>query len=171
MHIFLVTQYFPPEIGASASRWGDYIQIMLSKGHRVTVLCEIPNYPYGKFFRGYNFRWIKKETINNNFIIYRSAVFCNDRSTTFKKLLHYLSFSFSAIINSMKVKNFDLLIISSPPIFVGLVGIFQKKMMKKDYWLDVRDLWPESIAALILQKVFYKVGKIIESSLYQMLKV
>ena len=168
MHIFLVTQYFPPEVGAAPSRWGDYVQIMLSRGHKVTVLCEIPNYPYGKFFSGYKFRWIKKETISKNFIIYRSAVFANDRSTSVKKLLHYLSFAFSSIINSFRVKKFDLLIISSPPIFIGFVGIIQKKIMKKDYWLDVRDLWPESIAALISTKksFFYKIGKKIESSLY-----
>ena len=131
MHIFLVTQYFPPEVGAAPSRWGDYVQIMLSRGHKVTVLCEIPNYPYGKFFSGYKFRWIKKETISKNFIIYRSAVFANDRSTSVKKLLHYLSFAFSSIINSFRVKKFDLLIISSPPIFIGFVGIIQKKNYEK----------------------------------------
>ena len=101
MHIFLVTQYFPPEVGAAPSRWGDYVQIMLSRGHKVTVLCEIPKLSIWQiFFSGYKFRWIKKETISKNFIIYRSAVFANDRSTSVKKLLHYLSFAFSSIINS-----------------------------------------------------------------------
>ena len=61
MHIFLVTQYFPPEVGAAPSRWGDYVQIMLSRGHKVTVLCEIPNYPYGKFFLDINFAGSKKK--------------------------------------------------------------------------------------------------------------
>jgi hypothetical protein len=38
MHVLLITQYFPPEIGAAATRWGDYVQILIKKGHRVTVL-------------------------------------------------------------------------------------------------------------------------------------
>ena len=40
MHVFIITQYFPPEIGASASRWGDYADILIKQNHEVTVLCE-----------------------------------------------------------------------------------------------------------------------------------
>ena len=94
MHVFLITQYYPPEIGASASRWGDYTDIMLNQGHKVTVLCEMPNYPYGKIFPGYKNVWKKKEVISENFTIIRSAVIANDRSTSLKKLLHYISFAF-----------------------------------------------------------------------------
>ena len=43
MHVLLITQYFPPEIGAAASRWGDYTEILVKKGYKVTVLCETPN--------------------------------------------------------------------------------------------------------------------------------
>ena len=53
MHVLLITQYFPPEIGAAASRWGDYVNILINQGHKVTVLCEMPNYPYGRFINGY----------------------------------------------------------------------------------------------------------------------
>ncbi|HIC83368.1 MAG TPA: glycosyltransferase WbuB, partial [Candidatus Marinimicrobia bacterium] len=49
MHVLLITQYFPPEIGAAATRWGDYVKILNSMGHRVTVLCEMPNYPLGEY--------------------------------------------------------------------------------------------------------------------------
>ena len=168
MHVFIITQYFPPEVGASASRWGDYTDIMLSKGHKVTVLCEMPNYPHGKIFSGYKNSWQKKEVISENFTIIRSAVIANDRSTSLKKLLHYISFAFVAIINAFKVKSYDLLIISSPPLFVGLVGLVLNKFKKKDYWLDVRDLWPESVASLLNGKksFYYKIGKKIESLIY-----
>ena len=33
MHVFIITQYFPPEIGASASRWGDYAEILIKQNH------------------------------------------------------------------------------------------------------------------------------------------
>ena len=144
MHVFLITQYFPPEVGASSVRWGDYCEILLSQGHKVTVLCETPNYPIGKIYRGYKRKFISEEIVSKNFRILRSAVIINDRSTTLKKLFQYISFMFTATINSTKVKNYDLIIISSPPLFVGLVGIFLKKFKNQKYWLDVRDLWPES---------------------------
>ena len=65
MHVFLITQYFPPEIGAAATRWGDYVKILNEMGHRVTVLCEMPNYPLGKYFPGYKRKWVKIEQDNN----------------------------------------------------------------------------------------------------------
>ena len=66
MHVFLITQYFHPEIGAAASRWGDYVKLLTEKGHKVTVLCEMPNYPQGKLFDGYKNEWFKKEIVSNN---------------------------------------------------------------------------------------------------------
>ena len=45
MKVLIITQYFPPEIGAAASRWGDYSRILSKNNHDVTVLCEVPNYP------------------------------------------------------------------------------------------------------------------------------
>ena len=51
MHVLLITQYFHPEIGAAASRWGDYTKILINQGHKVTVLCEVPNYQKGVFFQ------------------------------------------------------------------------------------------------------------------------
>ena len=45
MHFLIVTQYFPPETGALASRWGDFSQILADKNHKVTILCESPHYP------------------------------------------------------------------------------------------------------------------------------
>ena len=53
MHVLLITQYFHPEIGAAASRWGDYSKILIRQGHKVTVICEVPNYPSGKYYNGY----------------------------------------------------------------------------------------------------------------------
>ena len=62
MHILLITQYFHPEIGAAASRWGDYVKLLIKKGHKITVLCQMPNYPHGKIFDGYKNQWFKKFT-------------------------------------------------------------------------------------------------------------
>ena len=79
MHVFLITQYFPPEIGAAATRWGDYTDILVKQGHRVTVLCEMPNYPLGEYFPGYKRQWVKREYISPNLTIIRSFTWATDR--------------------------------------------------------------------------------------------
>ena len=169
MHVFIVTQYFPPEIGAAASRWGDFTQILLSQGHSVTVLCETPNYPRGQVLKGFKKKFVSEEEVSQNFKIIRSGVIINDRISSFKKLIHYISFALTATINSRRVKNYDLVIISSPPLFVGIVGLFLKRFKNHNFWLDIRDLWPESVASLVSGKnsMFYYLGKKLESVIYK----
>jgi glycosyltransferase involved in cell wall biosynthesis len=168
MHLFLITQYFHPEIGAAASRWGDYVKLLIDKGHKVTVLCEMPNYPKGKFFDGYKNEWFKKEIISNNLIIIRSGVWANNRKSTFKLLGNYLSFAFTGLINSFKIKNYDLVIISSPPLFVGIIAIVLKKIKKCTLFLDIRDIWPESVVALgsLRSNFLLKMGLWLEMKIY-----
>ena len=87
----------------------------------------------------------------------------------FKKIAHYLVFMFSAITNLKNIKNYDLLIVSSPPLFTGVIGLFVKKFYKKEFWLDVRDLWPDSAIALNQLKKgrMLKYGKALEILIYQ----
>ena len=54
MKILIISQYFPPEIGAAATRWSEYSNILQEMGHEVTILCEIPNYPTGIITEGYS---------------------------------------------------------------------------------------------------------------------
>ena len=113
--------------------------------------------------------FIQKKKINSNFTIIRTKAFASDRKTIFKKLCHYFVFMISAILNIGRIKNYDALIISSPPLFTGVVGIFVKKFYGKDYWLDLRDLWPDS--ALELEQInkgrLFRFGKILEAKIYE----
>ena len=169
MHVFIITQYFPPEIGASASRWGDYSEILIKQNHKVTILCESPHYPNSSYLTGYKNSWCTIEEISESLTILRSKAYASNRNTFYKKLIHYFVFMISSIINSNKVKNYDLLIISSPPLFTGVVGLFIKKFYKNDFWLDIRDIWPKSVLELgqIKKGILYKLGKKLESKIYR----
>ena len=127
MRVLLITQYFPPEIGAASSRWGDYIQILIKQGHKVTVLCEAPNYPKGIFYGGYKNPWYKKEIINENLTIIRSKAGVNNRKSMYNKLIHYLTFMISGIVNVNKINNYKFVIVSTPPLFTGIIGVFLQK--------------------------------------------
>ena len=172
MHVFIITQYFPPEIGASASRWGDYSDILLKQNHKVTILCEAPHYPNDSYFSGYTNTWIKVEKKSPNLTIIRSKAYASDRKNFIKKIIHYLVFMISACINFRKVKNFDLLIVSSPPLFTGVIGLLGNFFFKIDYWLDIRDLWPDSALELkqIKKGLLYKFGKKLEIQIYNAAK-
>ena len=172
MHVFIITQYFPPEIGASASRWGDYVNILIKQNHEVTVLCESPHYPHTKFYDGHANHWSNIEIKNTNLKVIRSKAYASNRKTFIKKIRHYLTFMFSAIVNSRKVKNYDLLIISSPPLFTGVIGLYIKFFQKKEYFLDIRDLWPDSALDLgqIKKGLIYRLGKKLELKIYKAAK-
>jgi len=172
MHVLLITQYFPPEIGAAATRWGDYVQILIQKGHSVTVLCEMPNYPLGLYFPGYKRQWVKRENVSPNLTIIRSFAWANNRSSAIKKLGHYLIFMLSGLINAFKLKNYDVLIISSPPLFVGVIGAIISKIKSIHFILDIRDLWPESVIVLgeVKSNWIINLGKKLESFIYSATK-
>ncbi len=169
MHVFIVTQYFPPEIGASASRWGDYAEILIKQNHTVTILCEAPHYPNSKFYKGYKNSWSQVEVKHPKLTIIRSKAYASDRKSFFKKIAHYFAFMFSAMMNSRKVNNFDILIISTPPLFTGLIGLFLNRFRKQNFWLDIRDLWPDSALELnqIKPGFLYRLGKKLESKIYE----
>ncbi len=169
MHVFIVTQYFPPEIGASASRWGDYADILIKQKHKVTVLCEAPHYPDKNYHFGYRNLWCDIEKKSPNLTIVRSKAYASDRKSFIKKLTHYLVFMVSGIINTKKVKDFDILIISSPPLFTGGIGLFLNFFRRKKYWLDIRDLWPDSALQLeqINNGILYRFGKVLELLIYR----
>ena len=169
MHVFLITQYFPPEIGAAATRWGDYTNILVKQGHRVTVLCEMPNYPIGRYFPGYKRQWVKREYISPNLTVIRSFTWATDRRSIIKKLGNYLIFMLSGLINALKIKNYDILIISSPPLFAGVIGAIIAKIKSIHFFLDIRDLWPESVKSLgeVKSRVLINLGRKLESFIYK----
>ena len=153
MHLFIISQYYPPETGALATRWGDYSKMLVDQNHKVTVLCESPHYPYENYYPGYKNSFFSLDNNDSNLSIIRTKAFASNRKSFIKKILHYLVFMFSAIFNLKKVNDYDILIISSPPLFTGVIGLYAKFFLKQNYWLDIRDLWPDS--ALELGQISY----------------
>ncbi len=171
MKILIISQYFPPEIGAAATRWGEYASILSSAGNQVTILCETPNYPTGIIVDGYSkFRTSYEESPVDGIQIIRVPVWANSRLTTVQRLGFYISFMVSAIIKALQLPSYDLVIVSSPPLFVGLVGVAIKMFKKSIVLLDIRDLWPESAEVLgeLNSKAMIHVGHFMEKLIYRM---
>ncbi len=144
MKILLVTQYFWPE----NFRVNDFAITLKDEGHEITVLTGIPNYPEGRFFKGYGFLNKRIEDFHGIKII-RVPLVPRGKGSSFRLILNYISYaitaSWAAFFYSGKV---DCVFVAQySPITVALPAIIIKKIKKKPMVMWVQDLWPESISA------------------------
>ena len=166
MRILIVTQYFWPEI----FRINDMALGLKERGHEVAVLTSIPNYPEGKFFQGYSFFGTSKE-IWNGITIYRSSQFPRGNNNSILLSLNYLSF---VIFATWKVlwlpKKFDrILVYQVSPIFQIIPALFAAWRFDKPLFVNVQDLWPETLASTRQGKnpLLLKVVNAISDYLYR----
>lgn len=144
--ILLVTQYFYPENFKS----NDIAFELTKKGYSVSVLTGIPNYPSGKFFKGYGLFRKRIETIQG-VKVYRALLFPRLNGSGLFLALNYLSWAFFASIWAFFLaltKSYDLIIVHEPsPITQGIPAVLLKKIKKIPLYFWVLDLWPESLVS------------------------
>jgi hypothetical protein len=122
MRILFVSQYYPPEIGALAARASELCQFWANAGHEVSVLTVFPNYPHGiipEQYRGKRYVREREKGVN----IHRTYIKAGHYGGIFNRVLSYFSFLYSGIWYGRKITNpQDIIIASSPPIFVAVIG-------------------------------------------------
>ena len=146
LKILFVSQYFYPE----NFKGNDLVFDLVQRGHEVTVLTGIPNYPEGFFYKGYSLFNRRVEIINGARVI-RVPIYPRKNGKGINIILNYLSFIFSAYIASLfYIKGkFDIILVQQlSPITSALPGIWYKKRKGGRLYLWVLDLWPESFVAL-----------------------
>ncbi len=146
MKILFLTDNFPPESNAPATRTYEHCKEWLEKGAEITVITCFPNYPKGKLFPGYKNKLYQVEEIDGIRVI-RVWTFITPNRGTVKRILDYLSYCFAAFIASWFVKT-DLIIATSPQLFTALAGYMSSVVKRRPWIMEVRDLWPESIKAV-----------------------
>ena len=166
MKILIVSQYFWPEDFKVNDIAFDFVQ----KGHDVTVLTAKPNYPHGKFYKGYGFFSNRKEEYKGVKII-RTPIVPRRSGGALFLALNYLSFIFFAFFTSrFRIKgDFDIIFCHlTSPITSALPAIWLKKRFKIPLVIWVLDLWPESVASTtnIKSKLFYKYLSKLVSYIY-----
>ncbi|MDR6130788.1 hypothetical protein [Chryseobacterium sp. SORGH_AS_1175] len=145
MNILIITQYFYPENFKS----NDLAFELKNRGHNVTVLTGIPNYPEGKIFDGYGFFKNKKQVINGVRVI-RSLLLPRGKGGGLRLFTNYYSFAFFASIKAffLGINNrFDAIIVHEPsPITQYYPALLMNKLWKIPVYFWVMDLWPESLS-------------------------
>jgi glycosyltransferase involved in cell wall biosynthesis len=147
--ILYISQYFPPEAGATQTRAFENARYLKSKGHDVIVLCEIPNHPAGIVFKGYRGQVFKKEVLEGIRVLY-IRVFTSQKKNFLTRLAFYLSFMAGASLAGMFLLRgkFDLIYATSPPLPAAGAGLWLSLYKKIPFYFEVRDLWPDSAIEL-----------------------
>jgi colanic acid biosynthesis glycosyl transferase WcaI len=146
--VLIITQYFPPEVGATQTRLYEMGQALLQNGISVDVFTSMPSYPKGRIFDQYRGRFMGKESINGINVHRVWSYACNELGVI-KRLFSYGSFTTLAHLAYCKVRPApDLIFVESPPLTLGLTGYLLSCLWNIPWILNVSDLWPDSIFAL-----------------------
>jgi len=145
MKILLLHQYFLEEDDSGGSRWNEMAKIWADAGHEMVVLAGMMHANGSEKRQEYKGKHFvqKKE---GNVIVWRCHVSESYNKSFTGRLWGYFSFMFSAMWAGLfKVKGkFDVVIVTSPPLFVGFSGYLISRFKRIPFVFEVRDLWPES---------------------------
>ncbi len=147
--LLILTQYFPPEVGAPQNRLFELAIRLQQAGMQVTVLTAMPNYPQMRIHEAYIGKRYLKETIKG-LEVHRGYIYVSASKAMLSRLVNYFSFVFSsAWYGTFKVKgNYDFLLCESPPLFLGIAALWLKARKKAKLIFNVSDLWPETAEKL-----------------------
>lgn len=149
MRILLVTQYFFPETGGTSNRVGALAREFHRLGHRVSIITEKPNHPRGVVFEGYRKGFFVEGTFDGAIPVMHAWVWARREKTFATRLLFYLSFMLTSVVAAVKSdEDCDVVVATSPPLFVGLSGWAISRLKRAKFVFDVRDLWPDVAVAL-----------------------
>jgi glycosyltransferase involved in cell wall biosynthesis len=168
MNILFLTDNFPPEVNAPASRVYDHCAQWVREGHNVTVITCFPNFPLGKIFAGYKNSLFYKEDMSGIKVI-RVWTFIAPNEGIFMRTFDYFSFMISSFVAGLFLRRLDVIIGTSPQFFT-VISAFMLSHLKSVPWVfELRDIWPESIRAVgaIHNKTIIKTLEKLEMFLYK----
>jgi colanic acid biosynthesis glycosyl transferase WcaI len=148
--ILYVSQYFQPEMGAPAARVAELSRYWARGGHEVTVLTGFPNHPTGVVPLEYRskFRRMIGCEDSEGVKVVRTWLLPLPNRKPYERMLNYSSFCLSAGTTGLFLRRPDVIIASSPQLLVGLSGWWIARNKSVPFIFEVRDLWPECLAAV-----------------------
>ena len=147
MHILFLTDNFPPEVNAPASRTFEHCREWVQAGHRVTVITGAPNFPKGEVFGGYrNALWQREQMAGIEVI--RVWTYITANAGFLRRILDYQSYMLAAILAAPFVRRVDVVVGTSPQLFTACAAYVVSRIKSIPYIFELRDLWPESIRAV-----------------------
>jgi glycosyltransferase involved in cell wall biosynthesis len=169
LKLLILTQYFPPEVGAPQNRLFELAVRLQRSGVEVTVLTAMPNYPAMEIHEDYKGRSYMVEEMDG-LKVHRSSIYVSRNKSITSRLRNYFSFVYSSIAAGPKLpSSFDFLLCESPPLFLGYSAMYLARAKKAKLIFNVSDLWPESAERLgvVTNKLLLNLAYRLEAKLYR----
>ena len=175
MKILLLHQYFLEDNDSGGSRWNEMTKVWVEEGHDVVVLAGMMHANGSEKQIEYKGKYFVEKS-QGKVLVWRCHVSELYNKSFTGRLWGYFSFMFSSMWAGLfKAKGkFDVVVVTSPPLFVGLSGYIISRFKRIPFVFEVRDLWPESAIdtgvltsrfiirmAFGVEKFIYKKAKLI----------
>ena len=147
MHILFLTDNFPPEGNAPATRTYEHAIRWVKAGHKVTVVTCAPNFPEGKVFDGFKNK-LYDVTELDGICVVRVKTYITANEGFVKRILDYMSFMVTGFIAGLFQKKPDVIVATSPQFFCACAGWALSAVRRKPFVFELRDIWPASITAV-----------------------
>jgi glycosyltransferase involved in cell wall biosynthesis/SAM-dependent methyltransferase len=145
--MLFVTHYFHPEVGAPQTRILESARGLRDRGHEVTVLTGLPNYPDGVIPEPYRGRLLMTEDLEGIRVV-RCAVYPAPNRGFGRRLANHASFAVASLLAAGRAGAADVVVVESPPLFTAVAGVAIARRLRAPLVLNVADLWPESAVQL-----------------------
>lgn len=170
MRILLIHQYFLEDNEGGGSRWNDMSRMWSAAGNEITVLAGMGHYMDGQTGKSRR-RYFERYTNADGVRVIRCFVPENYNSNFRARLLAYFSFTIFSVLGGLSYarEKYDVVIVSSPPLFVGLTALILSWIKGIPFVFEVRDLWPDSAieTRVLKNKVLIKLALGLEKYLYR----
>jgi glycosyltransferase involved in cell wall biosynthesis len=147
MHILFLTDNFPPEGNAPATRTYEHACEWVKLGHKVTVITCAPNFPEGRVFEGFNNSFYSRSMMDGIAVI-RVKTFISSNEGFVLRILDFISFMFSSFFAGLFQLRVDVIVATSPQLFTAVSGWALSAIKRKKFVFELRDIWPASITAV-----------------------
>jgi hypothetical protein len=147
MKILFLSDNFPPETNAPASRTYEHAKRWVAAGHSVTVITGAPNFPSGKVHPGYSNALWRREEVDGIRVV-RVWTYITANEGFLRRTLDYMSFMVSATIASVFIRRPDIIVATSPHFFTPCAAWVVSLFKRRPFVFELRDLWPDSIVAV-----------------------
>lgn len=169
MKILIFTQYYFPETGATSNRAYSLAKTFQDEGHDVRVIAERPNHPTGIFHKGFEKGFFIDGEWGGVPVTW-TWVHTKPVKGFLDRILFYVSYMIMAILAVFRFSGkYDIVLATSPPLFVGISGWAAAKIKRAKFVFDVRDLWPEVAVKMgeLTNPKAIKIAEKIEHFLYR----
>jgi len=144
--LLVITQYFPPETGASQTRW-DELSKRWSKEASVAVVTSAPDYPEGEIYDGYDNQWLRREK-RDDVDVYYTKTIPSSSGNLLRRSLKFVWFMLISMVVGLRYVSPSVVIATSPQPLTGVSAWVIARVKRATFVFEVRDLWPESILAV-----------------------